>query len=200
MANFSINNKEVLDTVNYIISGPFSIGQDQQGVGESDGVYFTNNISPWVSPTIPSPAPAQNVWIQTDCFAIVNIDTPDQKVAVGSQLRGFISLNVTTAPANLLVNTAIVRFTGNTVPDPQAGTVLAYTTTQLFYGSTGVRTDDGDFGNQIIVAYIDQPGLEDVNGEYTYWLMFKTNTIDGNITVTDVGADVRNLTATKLKS
>lgn len=199
MANFSITGVELLDTVNYVISGPTSIGQDQEGVGESAGVYFTNNISPYAEVTQPSPPPAQDEWIKTDCFAIINIDNPQQKISVGCQMRGFISLDCSVA-GNLLVNVGIVRFPGNTVPDPQAGNVLAYTTTNLFYATPQTVTDDGDFGNQIIVTYIDQPGLEDTTGEYTYWMMFKTSTVDGTFVVNDVSADVRNLTATKIKT
>lgn len=207
MANFAIADDEILDTVNYIISGPYSIGQDQEGIGESDPVYFTNNVSPYTSVTIPSPAPAADTWIKTDCFATIAIDQPTQKVSVGSQLRCFISYQTTSVPggsppgARILTEIAIRRFSGTAdlVVDTNAGTTLSQTQVGLINFTTGTSTDE-ELGNQIIVSYIDQPGLEDTTGIYTYWLMFRISSTRGTHTITDFSADVRNLIATKIKT
>lgn len=208
MANFSINNTEILDTVNYIISGPTSIGQDQQGVGESASVYFTDNVSPYASSTIPSPPPAQNTWIKTDCFATVNIDNPQQKISLGGQLRVFFSYDVTAVPspttqAQLRMYVSILRFVGTAaeVVDTNAGEEIVSTISSAFSPITPSTVNDSDlFGNRIIVSYIDVPGEVSTAGIYTYWLMFYLETVSGTWDVKDVSSDVRSLIATKIKS
>lgn len=226
MSNFAITQDDLLDTVNYIISGPVSIGQEVEGVGEANSVYFTDNIAPYsvpVSAGAPSPAPTANAYIKTDCFGTCTIFTPDQKIQVGGQLRPFISFTITTAPAAFRFYTAIIRFTD---PDlvvyedpaggygtPQgSGVELAYTIVRVDESSTGVFSVF-PIGSQQISTYIDQPGLEDylnydpVNqvyiptvGNYTYWLMFRVEPVTGTFTIDSVQADVRSLTASLLKS
>ena len=204
MANFSITDVELLDTVNYVISGPVSIGQEVAGIGVSNSVYFLDNIAPYAESAsfgVPSPPPAKDVWIKTDCFATVNIDTPDQKVSVGAQLRCYISYDVTSAPAVLRVQVGILRFNGtaDSVIDTNSGTLLSGTITTFSNANTGTVTDEF-IGNQIIVSYIDQPAIDNTSGVYTYWLMLKASDDSGVSDVLDMGADVRNLLVSKIKS
>lgn len=220
MANFAISNTELLDTVNYLASGPYSIGQEIEGVGEADSVYFTDNTPPYSSSASfspPAPPPSANVFVRTDCFGTCTIFNPNQKIQVGCQMRPFVTFTVTTAPAAFRFYTAIMRFTD---PDDQvfsenplgSGAELAYTIVRVDEPTTGTFTNF-PIGSQVISTYIDQPGLSDylsydpVNqvyiptvGNYTYWMMFKVEILSGTMTVDDVLADVRSLTASLVKS
>lgn len=225
MANFAITNREVLDTVNYLASGPYSTGNEVEGVGEANSVYFTDNTSPYAEPIslgVPSPAPTANAYIKTDCFGTCTIFEPNQKIQVGCQLRPFVSFTVNTAPAAFRFYTAIIRFTDPdlVVYDPNSvygtpagsGLELAYTITRVDEATTGTFTDFG-LGSQVVATYIDQPGLEDLLsydatnaqyiptvGNYTYWLQFRIEPLLGTFTIDSVLADVRSLTAALVKT
>lgn len=229
MANFAITNRELLDTVNYLASGPYSIGQEVQGVGESESVYFTNNVSPYAVPYssgIPSPAPAEDEWIKTDCFGTVTIYNPNQKISVGGQLRCFITYNVETLgtnptppPANvaqLRVYVSMLRYTGTADNLLTAPVEVVGTRTSFYDYSTNPApaTPDIEFvGNQIMLSYLDQPGLEDplaldpntglytptVN-TYTYWLAFYIESVIGTHTIVSFDADVRSAYINVIKS
>jgi len=226
MANFAITQDEVLDTVNYLASGPYSIGNEVEGVGESNSVYFLDNVEPYAQPIssgAPSPAPTANAYIRTDCFGTCQIFEPNQKIQVGCQLRPFVSFTVTTAPAAFRFYTAIVRFTDPdmTVYENPAGGYGSPTGSGLELAYTIVRVDEAavttitDFpiGSQTIATYIDQPGIEDLLsydatnavylptvGNYTYWMMFRIEPLTGTFTIDSVLADVRSLTASLIKS
>lgn len=228
MANFSITDVELLDTVNYIVSGPVSIGQEVEGVGESATVYFTNNTTPYAEPTPPTPAPAQDEWIKTDCFGGVTIYNPNQKISVGGQLRCFIKYRVDSLGPNpdsgpadiarLRVYVGILRYTGTPDNLLTAGTEIVGTRTSFtdfdINPAPGPPPADNEFvGNQIMLSYIDQPGLEDpltlnpdtglysptVNN-YTYWLQFYIEPVIGTYTIEEFYADVRSVYINVIKS
>lgn len=229
MANFAITNAELLDTVNYLTSGPYSIGQEVEGVGESETVYFTNNTEPYIVPIssgAPVPAPAQDEWIRTDCFGSVTIYNPNQKISIGGQLRCFMDYNVDTLgpnpsppPANTFqvrVLVGILRYTGTPDNLLTAGTELVGTRTSLFQGVINpapAAPYTSSVGNQIMLSYLDQPGLEDyltqdpitgsftpTVGTYTYWLQFYIEPVIGTLTVQSFYADVRSVYINVIKS
>lgn len=228
MANFAINNVELLDTVNYLASGPYSIGQEVEGVGESNTVYFTDNIAPYISDTVPSPAPAQSQWIRTDCFGSVTIYNPNQKISIGGQLRCFIEYRTDSlgpnpdpppAPANIArfrIYVSVLRYTGTADNLLSNGVEIVGTRTSFTDFSTNPAPADPtvDFvGNQIMLSYLDQPGLEDpltldpVTGlytptvnTYTYWLQFYIEPLIGTHTIEAFYGDVRSVYINVIKS
>lgn len=225
MANFAITDDQLLDTVNYLVSGPYSIGQEVEGVGEANSVYFTDNIEPYaqgISSGVPSPAPTANAYIKTDCFGTCTIFQPNQKIQVGCQLRPFVTFTVTTAPAAFRFYTAIIRFTDPDLvvyEDPAggygtpsgSGLELAYTIVRVDESTTGTFTNF-PIGSQVISTYIDQPGLEDLLsynatdgyiptvGNYTYWMQFRIEPVAGTFTIDSVLADVRSLSASLVQT
>lgn len=229
MANFAITNLELTDTVNYLASGPYSIGQDVEGVGESDTVYFTNNTSPYsvpISAGAPVPAPAQDQWIGTDCLGTVTIYNPNQKISIGGQLRCFIQYNVETLgpnpgppPANiaqLRILVGVLRYTGTPDNLLTPGVELVGTRTSLIDFVTNpapAAPVDASVGNQIMLSYLDQPGLEDyltqdpntlaftpTVGTYTYWTSFRIEPVIGTFTIQSFYADVRSVYINLIKS
>lgn len=232
MANFSITNAELLDTVNYIVSGPVSIGQEVEGVGESETVYFTNNVSPYAVPYgggAPSPAPAQNEWIRTDCFGSVTIYNPNQKISVGGQLRCFFTYRVNELgpdpdssggpnQARIRILVSILRYTGtpdNLLTDGLeiVGTRTSFTDFTINPAPGPPPADQEFIGNQIMLSYIDEPGLTDLLtlddttglysptvGNYTYWLQFYLEPITGAYTIENFYADVRSVYINVIKS
>lgn len=233
MANFAITDIELLDTVNYLASGPYSIGQEVEGVGESDTVYFTNNVSPYAvsgGGPAPSPAPAQNEWIRTDCFGSVKIFNPNQKISVGGQLRCFFTYRVDELgpdpdssggpnQARIRIYVSILRYTGTPDNLLTAGTEIVGTRTVFtdfsINPAPGPPPADNEFiGNQIMLSYIDEPGLTDeltvdpnypgvytptVN-DYTYWLQFRLEPITGVYTIESFYADVRSVYINVIKA
>lgn len=215
MANFSINTTEVLDTVNYIISGPISIGQEVRGIGQSNDVYLTDNTSPYVVPIasgVPSPAPSENIYLKTDCFDSVTIFNPNQKISIGCQFRNDINFDYV-GPMEIRWTAAIVRYTGTPDNLLSNGQILASVKNRAEDPAAVTVTGVSVVSDNIVLSLIDQPGLSDATsidpqtglyiptvGIYTYWLQFQVEEYIGTITINDITASNRSIYINLIKS
>jgi hypothetical protein len=191
MPYYSIDPTNLIDAVNVIASGPTSIGNNAQGIvgnppGDAGFVYFTNNIAPYSSTTLPSPPPDTDAWIATDCFGVVTITQPNNQVFLSSQLRAFFGYS---GSGTFRFYVGINRYP---YPDyrTQERAELVYLTT-AWDTSGGLDPAETFEGDNVISTFIDTPGL----GQWQYYLEFYWEILTGNPTPTYVGADVRSLTA-----
>lgn len=178
----------IYENINTVLAGPTSRGNNAQGfVGLADFVYFTDNVEPYSSITLPSPPPAPDQWISTDCFGVVTIQQPNNQVFLSAQLRGFFGYTGS-GTFNFYVGINRYVYPNYTI---QKRAELVYTKTFWDTSGTGIDPAETFEGDNAIVTFIDTPGL----GQWQYYLEFYWETLTGNPTPTYVGADVRSLTA-----
>ena len=200
MANFAITQQESLDSVNYLLSGPNSIGNDLDGYFGDEFVYFPGQGGePYAQETVPLTPPLTDQYLETDTFTIVNVTDPNQTIAVTGQMKlwgswtvsvpsdytVYIAINRYKVPNILYYPTTLtelpINFTNYDIPpaDPVDGEVLTV-------GSSGM----------VFANYIDRPGSL---GTYYYWMEVYLEPITGDFTMDWIGADFRSITASLIK-
>jgi hypothetical protein len=197
MANFAITQQESLDSVNYLLSGPSSIGNDFRGVFFDAFAYCTGDkIPPYMSDTQPSPPPPVDQYIETDCFAIVDITDPQQRIVVSAQCRPFAGWTAS-IPSDFTFYFGINRY--------QYPNILYYPTTIIEYPTAytnwSTSAVDEDFGQKIFLNVTDQPGSI---GRFYYWLEFYVQTdfngvITGDFALDYIGAQQRSISVSLVK-
>lgn len=194
MANFAVTNKEALDSLNYVLSGPSDIGNEFEGVNYTFFEYCSGDrIPPYMSPTLPSPPPPTDTYIETDTYAVVNVTEPTQKITVSAQCRPFVGWTITTGPTDFRVYIAVNRY--------KAPNILYYPTnlneySVSFTNYTPSDPNEDDLGQRIFLTLIDQPGEI---GEFYYWLEFYVEVLSGDFQLDYIGAETRSISASLVK-
>jgi hypothetical protein len=208
MTNFAITQQESLDSVNYLLSGPSSIGNDFTGVffdafeyctGDQIPPYMTvgtENPTPPPDYLPPSPPPPVDQYIETDCFAIVDITDPRQQIVVAAQCRPFAQWTAS-IPSNFTFYFSINRYEfPNILYYPT--TIIEYPTAYTNWSTPGV---DVDFGQKVFLNVTDEPGKI---GRFYYWLEFYVQTdfdgvVTGDFALEYIGAQQRSISVSLVK-
>lgn len=203
MSNFAATDTNITDTLDYLLSGYNSLGNEFVGKNGDTFVYLScNGTAPYVQDTQPTfflPQPGQ--YIETDMFLPITITDPRQSVAVGMQMRpwvgfdiingaGFASadfyltLNRYKANQPLYFPTTVIEkqiiFSSDT-PNPVNGVVLTTGTSDLTFQ-----------------PIIDTPGEI---GDYIYWqeIYFDLTSSSPQFDFLWIGVDFRNISASMVK-
>ena len=203
MANFAITDPQILDSLNYILSGPIPTANQfkvknfqtfKYCTGDRVAPYMTDgtvNPSPPPDYLPPSPPPPENQYIETDCYNIVNITDPTQKAVISCQVRPFFEATCTQIDSEIKIYVAVNRY-----KEPN---ILYYPTTVAEYAFTytsSVPLIDQDLGRLLFLNVTDEPGAL---GVYYYWLEFYVETVvsgvhlPGDFVLDWIGAEFRSI-------
>jgi hypothetical protein len=201
MTNFAITQQESLDSVNYLLSGPSSIGNNLQGFFGDGFAYFPGQGGePYAQTTQPLTPPLTNQYLETDTFVVVNVTDPTQKIAVSGQMKLWASWTVS-VPSNYDIFIALNRY--------KLPNILYYPTTltelNITFTNFDILPDDPAEGEIITVGssgmvfanYIDEPGEL---GTYYYWMEVFLLPISGDMVIDWIGADYRSVTASLIQT
>lgn len=202
MANFAATNTNITDTLDYLLSGYNSLGNEFEGKSGSSFVYLTGNqVPPFVTPTQPAPYNPTTRYIETDMFLPITISDARQRVAVGMQMRFWVGYDVIDGPgfASADIYLSLNRYKVNQpffFPTVVQERLISFSSdTSNPVNGDIVTTGTSDLTFQPI---IDTPGEI---GDYIYWQeVFMLNT--SNPPYFDwqwIGVDYRNISASMIK-
>lgn len=188
MANFAVTDREALDSLNYILSGPIPTVNQFKYKNFQEFQYCTGNrIAPYMSKILPSPPPPVDQYIETDCYNIVNIADPTQKVLISSQVRPFFSASCTQPNSQINIYVALNRY--------KAPSILFFPKELTYYQfnfTSSSNIVDEDLGRLIFLNWVDEPNEI---GTFYYWLEFYAETagLNGDFTLDYIGAELRGI-------
>jgi len=192
MANFAINDVEILDSLNYILSGTPAIGQQGQGRSFTDEVYVNNTGSePFTIPTPPVGGYAFDTDIYTDLNVEVTVERPQDIVIVSSQCRTFVTWTAANPGDILFGRCQLVRFAQDGTPTLLASRAFA------FDESIAAEYPVGFAGDLIFQTYLDRPGI----GIWEYSVIFSWDSGQSSpgVTIDDMYVTVRSINANIIK-
>ena len=193
MANFALGNQEIVDSLNYILSGTPAIGQQGDGVSFTDEVYLNNTGSPPY--TLPAP-PVGGMPFDTDIYTDLNVQVtvkrPQDIVFVSSQCRTFVDWTAAN-PADIVFGRCqLVRY------DPAVGTPTLLVS-RAFSLDESIPTEypNGFLGDLIFQTIIDRPGV----GIWEYSVIFNWDSAQSSpgVTIDDMYVTVRSVNANIIK-
>ena len=202
MANFAATNTNITDTLDYLLSGYNSLGNEFEGKSGQTFVYLTGNqVPPFVTPNQPAPYNPTTFYVETDMFLPITISDVRQRVAVGMQMRFWVGYNIINgagfASADIylslnrykinqpfffptVVQERLIQFSSD-ISNPTNGDIVTTGTSDLTFQ-----------------PIIDTPGEI---GDYIYWqevFMLNTSSAPG-FDWQWIGVDYRNISASMVK-
>lgn len=168
MPNFTTTNRDVIDSVNYLLAGPNGIGQSIKGYYNSDGGYLLNSRSqPYLaSSPLATPVPFDS-YAYTPAILDVTVDNDTDTVLISAQARPYIQWTYTINPSEFNTYISIER-----IDLPYQTTIieLAQDNNLINNSNMSIRQQNGDDSilDTIYVGITDQPG----RGVWRYLMTF----------------------------
>lgn len=226
MANFSITDPQVVDSLNYVLSGPSSIGNDFEGLSQSEFVYLTNEtngslaltdfttnpyVIPYVEgdpPPVGYPAP-YDTYIKTGMYVPIAISDPTQQVNVTAQVRPWFSWTLST-PSEIRWRTSLNRYkVPNLSYDPALALDNFYQPTTVLVSVpikiTKVASDPFPLEGETVtngstgMVYTNVVDIPGSIGIFYYWMEFNITLLSGDMVIDWTGTDIASISASLIK-
>lgn len=177
MPNFAVTETNIIDTVNYLVSGPQTIGQETKGFWSYGGGYLTGNTTPpFIQDTVPSvytqPSLLSTLYLYTPAYVNVKTTSATDRVIVTGQFRPFTYVTNTT-PSTWKIRINVNRYKLINTTIPYFVDYINYETiaqdNNLFDTTTinpDVQNGNISFGETIFASVVDSPPI----GYYAYVL------------------------------
>lgn len=205
MANFAATDKNLPDTLDYLLSGYNSLGNEFQGKSAQAFAYVVYG-EPYMRPVDEGFPPPPDFYIRTDMFLPITITDPRQSVAVGMNIRPFIGYDVLGGPGfgSIDIYLSLNRYPASQRDNSILPPVVVKEKLIIFSSdiSNPVNGDPITTGTSGLVfpPAIDTPGTP---GDYVYWLEFYFTASsfypDPTLDVLWLGADDRGISASMVK-
>lgn len=218
MPNFTTTSKDVLDSVNYLLAGPQTLGQTSVGFWNFYGGYFRwwATEPPFIQDTDPFLAgPYAGVYIPDYTFIIspayvfVNTTSSTDSVFVTSQLRPFVKYSIANPANEFFLSIDIYRYrVDERLPGwynysfSNPSKLVNYeliaqdnnrlTTTPL---DPAVPSGNASFGETVFASIVDNPGV----GRWLYRQELSVTGIVGTPDIEFIYGENIGLTATVIK-
>lgn len=116
MPNFSVTDFQLVDSINYLNSGPITNGQESKGYWNYTGGYFNwpNVYPPYIQSSQAvaialGPVPDQT-YFRSPAYVFVNTTSTTDSVFVTSQLRPFLNYSVSAPTDEFIFQVIIYRY------------------------------------------------------------------------------------------
>ena len=203
MSNFAATPTNLTDTLDYLLSGYNSLGNEFVGKNSQTFVYLSlQQIPPYVQDTQPTfLLPPDGQYIETDMWVPITITDARQSVAVGMQMRPWIGYNVVdgTGFATMDIFLSLNRY--------KAGQKLFFPTTVLERRIVLESDTSNPVNGEVITtgtsALVFQPVIDTPGeiGDYIYWqeIYLSPQSSNPRIEAVWLGVDDRSISASMVK-
>jgi hypothetical protein len=163
MPNFSVTDKELVDSVNYLLAGPTGIGQNSVGYWNGDGGYISpTNTPPYISSSYPTTDFPDRTTIWTPAQVLVNTTSSQDRVIVSAQSRPFLEWSATDPNTDfnfyISVTRYAVKIVGTNTEPTYIDPIELAQDNNVFTGNAG-NPGTISIGDTIFVSIIDQPNI-----------------------------------------
>ena len=112
MPNFSVTDFQLVDSINYLNSGPITNGQESKGYWNYTGGYFNwqNTYPPYIQNGIPTGPIPDQTYFRSPAYVFVNTTSTTDSVYVTSQLRPFVNFTYTDPLSDFRLQIIVYRY------------------------------------------------------------------------------------------
>lgn len=214
MPSFAVTDKQLVDSINFVNSGPITNGQESKGFWYSSGGYmlWQNTYPPYfvktTAPTPPTPPVVvpipDGTYFRSPAYVFVKTTSTTDSVFVTAQQRPFIKFSYTDPLSDFRLRISIYRYL---VDDTQPGWYISgeklinfkeiAVDNNAFDATTpaGVKAGSASIGETVFCSIVDNPGM----GYWLYSMEYYYEIITGDPVLEYVYAENIGLTATVIK-
>lgn len=203
MPNFAATGKDTLDSINYLLAGPQTVGQASQGYWNFPGGYFNwqNALPPYIQDTAPPGPIPDGKFFYTPAYVFVNTTSSTDSVLVTAQLRPFISADpMIGAPWEFYLSVDVYRY----LVYENSGTASKFFNYELIAQDNNYFNDtmspnmlagNESIGETVFCSIVDKPGV----GRWCYSLELNYSIYSGTPVLDWVYGENIGITATVIK-
>lgn len=213
MPTFITTQTDLLDSVNYLLAGPQTLGQSSQGYWNFAGGWFIwdNTLPPYITAatntppvSLASPITA-GTFFRSPAYVFVNTTSATDSILVTSQLRPFIIVDgASVAPWSFYLSIDVYRYL---VDEQQPGSYVwgeKFVNYELIAQDNNYFTDADDpailagtasIGETVFCSIVDRPGV----GRWCYSMELNYSPETGTPILNYVYGENIGITATVIK-
>ena len=112
MPSFAVTDKQLVDSINFVNSGPITNGQESKGFWNYGGGYFNwqNVYPPYIQDTVPTGPITDGTYFRSPAYVFVNTTSNTDSIYVTSQLRPFVNFSYTDPASDFRLQIIIYRY------------------------------------------------------------------------------------------
>lgn len=170
MPNFSVTDKDLNDSVNYLLAGPQTLGQVSRGYWNYGGGYFIwdNVYPPYIQDTVPTGPITDGAYFRTPAYVFVNTTSVTDSVFVTAQLRPFVNFTYTDPTSDFRLQVLIYRYLvdesrpGWYIYDEKLINYVEIASDNNALGATSsaaIQAGTASIGETVFCSIVDNPGV-----------------------------------------
>lgn len=170
MPSFAVTDKQLVDSINFVNSGPITNGQESKGFWNYGGGYFNwqNVYPPYIQDTVPTGPITDGTYFRSPAYVFVNTTSNTDSIYVTSQLRPFVNFSFTDPASDFRLQIIIYRYK---VDELQPGW---YTSGEKLINfqeiasdnnalgatsSAAIQAGTASIGETVFCSIVDNPGI-----------------------------------------